>query len=128
MRTSGQHIGEKTHVLDKHEALGVGDDLGSVKSLLEVVDELLLVAAEAGLGALENLGSTATLLLERTQATGEDSLADKGDGHSEVESVDGSPLTGSLLTGRVHNLLEKRRPVVIVEVQNVAGDFNEEGV
>ena len=117
-----------TYVLHEHEALGVRDDLGGVKGLLKVVDELLLVTREVGAGALEELGGTATLLLEGRQAAREDRLADEGDGHAEVESVDGGPLTGTLLASRVHDLLEKRRTVLVVEVENVTGDLNKEGV
>ena len=47
-----------TYVLHEHEALGVRDDLGGVKGLLKVVDELLLVTREVGGGALEELGGT----------------------------------------------------------------------
>ena len=117
-----------TYVLHEHEALGVRDDLGGVKGLLKVVDELLLVTREVGGGALEELGGTATLLLEGGKAAGEDRLADESDGHAEVESVDGGPLTGTLLAGRVHDLLEKRRTVLIVVVEDVTGNLNKEGV
>lgn len=117
-----------TYVLHEHEALGVRDDLGGVKGLLKILDELLLVTREAGLGALEELGGTATLLLEGRKAAGEDRLADEGDGHAEVESVDGGPLAGTLLTSRVHDLLEERRTVLIVVVEDVTGDLDEEGV
>ena len=117
-----------TYVLHEHEALGVRDDLGGVKGLLKVVDELLLVTGEAGGGALEELGGTATLLLEGRKAAGEDRLADESDGHAEVESVDGGPLAGTLLASRVHDLLEKRRTVLVVEVEDVTGDLDEEGV
>lgn len=68
-------LGSLTH---EHEALGVGDDLGRVESLLEVVDELLLVALERLLLRTSNdLARTDTLLLEARQATSEDSLADE---------------------------------------------------
>lgn len=64
----------------EHEALGVGNNLGSVEGLLEVIDELLLVALERLLlGTSDDLASTCTLLLDRRQATSKDSLADQGD-------------------------------------------------
>ena len=70
-------LGGLTH---EHEALGVGDDLGSVEGLLEDIDELLLVTLESFLlGASDDLASTCTLLLNRRQATSKDSLADQGD-------------------------------------------------
>lgn len=64
----------------EHEALGVGDDLGGVKSLLEVIDELLLVTTEwLLLRTGDNLGGTDTLVLDGRQATGENGLTDEGD-------------------------------------------------
>lgn len=122
------HLGVSTYVLHQHETLGVGDDLGGVEGLLEVVDEGLLVTLELGLGAVEEAGCADTLVLEGGKAAREDSLADEGDGHAQVESVDGGPLAGTLLAGRVENLLEERSSVVVVEVQNVAGNLDQEGV
>jgi len=117
-----------THLLDQHETLGVGDNLGGVKGLLKVGKELLLVAGEVWRWTGDLLGSTSTLALERRQATGEDGLSDKGDWHTQVESVDGGPLAGTLLTSSVQDLLEERLTIVVVEVHDVAGDLNEERV
>lgn len=64
----------------EHESLSVWDDLGSIQSLLEVIDELLLVATERlPLRTGDDLGRTNTLSLERGQATSEDSFADESD-------------------------------------------------
>lgn len=115
-------------VLDQHETLSIRDDLGGIESLLEVVDEGLLVAREAGAGAIEETSGTATLRLERGQAAGEDSLSDEGDRHAEVEGVDGSPLAGTLLTGRIHDLLDNSNTIVVVLVHDIAGDLNQERV
>lgn len=115
-------------VLDEHEALGVGDDLGGIQSLLEVINEGGLVTGELGGGAVEDGGSTATLVLEGRQAAGEDSLTDQGDGHAEVQSVDGGPLAGTLLAGLVEDLLDEGSAIVVVVVENVTGDLNEERV
>lgn len=119
---------KETYVLHQHETLGVGDDLGSIKGLLEVVDESLLVTLELGLGAGEDGGGTATLRLERRKATREDSLADESDGHAKVKGVDGGPLAGTLLAGRVEDLLKERSSIVVVEVENVAGNLDQERV
>ena len=120
----------KTYLLHQHEALGVGDDLGGVQSLLEVVEELLLVAGELLLPALEleEAGSLGALVLDGGQAAGQDGLGDEGDGLAEVKSVDGGPLAGTLLAGLVEDLLDERGAIVVVEVEDVAGDLNEEGV
>ena len=70
-------LGGLTH---EHEALRVRDDLRRVEGLLEVVDELLLVALEGLLlRASNDLGGANTLLLDRGQATSEDSLTNEGD-------------------------------------------------
>jgi hypothetical protein len=115
-------------VLDQHETLSIRDNLGGVKGLLEVVDESLLVAGEAGAGSVEETSGTATLSLERGQAAGEDGLTNESDGHTEVESVDGGPLAGTLLTSRVHDLLDNGDTVVVVLVHDIAGDLDQERV
>ena len=79
-------------ILDKHEPLCVGDDLGGIEGLLKVVEEFFLVTLEFGLRTTEDLGSPHTLVLDRAEATGEDGLTDECNRHSEVEGVDGCPL------------------------------------
>merc|ERR1711939_688658 len=116
-------------VLDEHEALRVRDDLGGVERLLEVVDELGFVAVEGWDGrTLEDLAGAGALGLEGGETSGEDSLANERHGHAEVESVNGSPLASTLLASRVEDLLEEWGSIVVVEVHNIAGDLNEEGV
>ena len=69
-----------SYLLHQLEALGVRDDLGGVESLLQVIDELLLVALERLL--LRTGDDTAradTLFLDGGQATGEDGLTNEGD-------------------------------------------------
>ena len=56
------------------------------------------------------------------------SLANERHGHAEVESVNGSPLASTLLASRVEDLLEEWGSIVVVEVHDIAGDLNEEGV
>jgi len=118
----------RTHVLHEDETLSVGDDLGRVKRLLEVVDELLLVTLELGVWTAELLAGTHALVLERGQAPRKDSLANESHGLAQVECVDGSPFAGTLLARGIEDLLDKRCPVVVVEVEDVAGNFDEEGV
>lgn len=122
-------------VLDEHEALCVGDDLGGVEGLLEVVDKLLLVTVEFGdIWSFEDAGCADTFGLERGEAASEDlvgslveyteprerlttySLTDQSDGHAEIEGIDGSPLSGTFLASRVQNLLNERSSIIIVEV------------
>ena len=119
-------LGSLTH---EHESLGVRNDFRSVKSLLQVVDELLLVALEGVSGRWGNdLGSPDTLVLEGREASGKDGLTDEGDGHTLVKSVNGGPLSGTLLSGRVENLLNHRSAVSVVESENVTGDLDQERV
>jgi hypothetical protein len=118
----------ETYALHEHEALSVGDNLGGVEGLLKVVDESLLVTLELGGRATENGASAATLILKGTEAAGEDSLSDQGDGHAEVKGVNGSPLAGTLLASLVEDLVNKGSAIVIVVVKDITGDLNEEGV
>lgn len=125
---SGREGKKKTHVLDEHEALGVGDNLGSVQGLLKVVDESLLVALELGSRTAQDGAGAATLILESTEAAREDSLTDQGDGHAEVQSIDGGPLAGTLLASLVEDLVNKGSAIVVVVVEDITGDLDQEGV
>lgn len=114
---------------DEHEALGVRNDLGGVKGLLKLVNELLLVAGELdGLGAAENLGGSLSLLLEGREASGKDSLTNQSNGHTEIKSVDSGPLTGTLLASSIRDLLNERGSGTIVVLEDVSGDLDEERV
>lgn len=119
---------KETYVLDEHEALGVGDNLGSVQGLLKVVDESLLVALELRSRTAQDAAGAATLILESTEAAREDSLADQGDGHAEVQSVDGGPLAGTLLASLVEDLVNKGSAIVVVVVEDITSDLDQEGV
>lgn len=119
---------KEPHLLNKHESLGVGDDLGSIESLLEVVDELLTVSLEVRLGSLEHLAGSDTFVLERAETSAEHGFSDQGDRHAEIESVDSSPFAGSLLAGSVKDLLEQGSAIVIIVAEDVTGDFDQERV
>jgi hypothetical protein len=113
----------------EHEALGVRHDLGSVECLLEIIDELLFVTLERLLGrASDDLTCTNTLLLDGRQATSEHGLTNERDGHAGIESVDGSPLAGSLLASLIEDLLDERDAIVILELKDIGGDVDEERV
>jgi hypothetical protein len=114
--------------LHKHEALGIGDDLRGIQGLLQVIDESLLVTGEFRGGAREEAAGASTLVLESTQATREDGLTDEGDRHAKVKSVDGSPLAGTLLTSLIKDLLNERSTIIVVELEDITGDFDQEGV
>lgn len=119
---------ERAHILNEHEALGVGDDLGSIQSLLKVVNESLLVTLEFGSWATKDLAGANTLVFDSTETAGEDGFADQGNGHAEIEGVDSSPLSSTLLAGLVENLLNKGSAVIVVVLEDVAGDLNQERV
>ena len=113
---------------DEHKALSVGDDLRGIEGLLKVIDESLLVTGEFGGGTAQDVASLDTLVLLGTQATREDGLANESDGHTKVKGVDGGPLTSTLLTGLVEDLVDEGCAIVIVVVQNVTSDLDQEGV
>ena len=93
-------LGGVTH---EHEALGVGHDLRSVERLLEVVDELLFVAAERLLvGCSKDLARARTLALDSRQAAGEDGLTDEGDCESETNEIRKSDNENMAATYREH--------------------------
>lgn len=79
----------------QHEALGVRDDFGGVESLLEVIDELLLIALESLLlGARDNLACTGTLTLDGRKAASENRLTDEGDCRMllKMKTLPGEPI------------------------------------
>jgi hypothetical protein len=96
--------------------------------LLKVVNESLLVTFKLGSRAAKNAAGTDTLVLDGREATREDSFTDKSDRHAEVEGVDGGPLSGTLLTGLVEDLLNKGCAIFVVVLEDITGDFNQEGV
>lgn len=70
-------LGSFTH---EHEALSVGDYLRRVEGLLQVIDELLLVALEGLLlRARDDFASARALGLDGGQATSKDGLTDERD-------------------------------------------------
>jgi hypothetical protein len=108
--------------------LSIGDDLRGIEGLFEVCNEGFLVAVELGGGATENLGGTTTLSLDGTEAASKDGFSDESDGHAEVESIDCSPLAGTLLASRVKDLLDKSSAIVVVEAEDITSDLDQEGV
>lgn len=117
-----------TYSLHQHEALGVGDDLGGIKTLFKILEECSSVTGESRLGTAENLLGTSTFFLDRTQATSKDSLTNQSDGHTKIKRVDGCPFTSTLLTGRVEDLLDKWLAIIISVLEDITRDFDEEGV
>lgn len=114
--------------MDEHEALGIGDNLGGIEGLLEVIDELLSVSSELRCGSLELSAGTDTFVLEGAQATSKHGLADKGDRYSEIESVYGGPLASSLLASGIEDLFQDWRSIAVLVAEDIASNFDEEGV
>jgi hypothetical protein len=119
---------KESYLLDEHEALGVGDNLGGIQGLLEVVDKGILVTLELGGRAGEDFAGRVTLILKGRETAREHSLADQGDRHTKIKSVDGSPLAGTLLASLVKDLLNKGSAIVVVVVEDITSDLDEEGV
>jgi hypothetical protein len=135
--TTSPHLGDTTVVQvpsvflggfsEQDESLSVRDDLGGVKGLLEVIDELLLVTGESlSLGAGKGLGSSNSFVLDGGQASGKDGFTDQGDGATQVQGVDGGPLTGTLLTGLVEDLGDDGFSIFVVLSENVSSNFDQE--
>ena len=94
-----------------------------------ILDELLLVTLEWLTGrSLDDLGSSDSLLLDGRETSGKDGFTDKGDGHTHVESVDGGPLSGTLLSSGIEDLSDHGDTVLVVESEDISGDLNEERV
>lgn len=94
-----------------------------------LLDELLLVTLEGFTGgSLDDLGSSLSLLLDGRETSGKDGFTDKGDGHTHVESVDGGPLSGTLLSSGVEDLSDHGDTVLVVESEDISGDLDEERV
>ena len=48
--------------------------------------------------------------------------------HTSIEGSDGSPFTSTLLTSLIKNLAYEGLTIVILELEDVGGDLDEEGV
>jgi hypothetical protein len=96
---------------------------------VHLLDELLLVTLEWLTGrSLDDLGSSYSLLLDGRETSGKDGLTDEGDGHTHVESVDGGPLSGTLLSSGIEDLSDHGDTVLVVESEDISGDLDEERV
>ena len=115
-------LGRRPH---QHVALGVGDDLGRVQRVADVVDEGLFITVESGGGTAQNGRGGYPFLLEGRQETGKDRLADEGEGDAHVQGGGGGPLAGPLLAGGVEDFFHQRLAVLVFEGQDVAGDLDE---
>lgn len=100
-----------------------------LQSEVNLLDELLLVALESFTsGSSDDLGSPDSLLLEGRETSGKDGLADKGNGHTHVQSVDSGPLSGTLLASGIENLLHNWGSILVLLAEDVTGDLDQEGV
>ena len=79
-------------------------------------------------GPLQHLRREHALLLHRRQAAREHRLADQRHRHAQVERADASPLAGALLAGRVENLVDDRRAVLVQLAEDVARDLDQVAV
>lgn len=90
----------------------------------------LLVTRVPGVGIrpCQSVGGDHPLLLESGEASCEDSLADERHRHPLLESLDPRPLSGAFLASLVHDLFEKRRAVVVFELEDIRSNLNQERV
>jgi hypothetical protein len=98
-----------------------------VSRKFSLLDELLLVAFKRLLlWASNDLGSPDSLLFDARQTSGKDGLTDEGDWHTLVEGIDSSPLSGTLLTSSIKDLLNDGDTVSVGLSENVSGDLDQE--
>ena len=118
-----------TFSFHKHEALSIGDDLGGIKREADVLNHLSLgLWGEVGLGrnwAFEEARSGHALFLEGREAASEDSFADEGDRHADLEGTNGGPFTGSLLASTVKDVLNGWLASGILVCKDGRRDLNE---
>ena len=96
--------------------------------MLEILDELLSISTELGIWAVKLLRSSASLVLQRAEASGEDGFADQSYRHAKIESINGRPFTSAFLSCRVKNLFKQWRSVSIIVIEDVFGDLDQERV
>ena len=72
--------------------------------------------------------SSHTLVLQRREAAREDALTDQRDGLAQVERGDRRPLAGSLLSGRVEDLVDHRLAVVVLLGEDLGRDLDQVAV
>ena len=114
------HLNSSETLLHEHVALRVGDDLRGIERLADVLDGLLRIAGEFGVGRAGEHGRGGdALLLERGNHAREDRLGDEGDGCGVVEAGKNGPLAGALLAGGVEDFVDEVAAVGVLELENV---------
>merc|ERR1711971_742754 len=113
----------------QHEALRVRHDLARVQSLTDRLDEGLLVSRVASLRwTLQDRTCLFSLRFQTGQAPCKHTFSNERYRHPILESRDGRPLPGSLLTRGVPDLLQQELPLVVLVLQDGRGDLDQEGV
>lgn len=111
---------------EKHVALCIRYDLGCVQGIFDIFKRVCAVATERGyVRSAEGLGCCDTFLLHRRKGPCKDSLRDEGDGYTDVEGGEDGPLSGSLLHGSVHDLVDQRGTVGVLVPENVSCNLDE---
>ena len=112
--------------IELYEALGVAAEFGRVEGLSDVVDELLFVAGEVGIGSGEDSFCADAGIFLSGEAAGEDGFGDEGGGNAEVESVLAHPFPGALLAGGIEDEVDEvSAGFAIFDGEDIAGDFDE---
>ena len=110
----------------QHVALGIGDDLGAVKGPAHIFNERGSIANGGfRVRSLEHGRRSHALFFKCREAAAENRLADECDRLAKIERTDDCPLTGSLLTGSVKDLVDERRAIFIFRSEDVARDLDE---
>src|SRR5260370_35164063 len=107
----------------QHIALGIGDDLRAVERAPHVPDELLAVHAYRTHRGPQDLRSRHALFFHRRETARKHGFADQGHWRTQIQGADAGPLSRTFLAGRVQNLFDHRRSIVILLGEDLAGDF-----
>ena len=112
--------------VDHVPALRVGDQLGRVQGLLDLVGEVRVRRGRPGPG--QAAGGAAQVGVAG-QGPGEDRLGDAADRDAQVERVLDGPAAGALLLGLVEHDVDERLAGLGVGVgQHLGGDLDQVGV
>jgi len=106
------------------EALSARDEERGIDSITEIVEESGTITFPGARGAGENLRGQDTLVLLGREATTEDGLSDESDGDAEIQSVDTSPLTSTLLAGSVEDVVNDVVTLIVLLGADGSGDLN----
>ncbi len=116
----GRGVGEH------HEPLGVGDQLGGVDRIFDVLDGQLRIHVDRGAG--EHVVGSAAGVHEGGHHPRSDGFGDEHHRLAQLHGGDDRPLAGALLAGGVEDDVDHGRAVVVGGGQDLGGDLDQVGL